>query len=852
MPDKLPINLPVATPGTKIVHAVNTDDPTDTPQGTSQQVQVADVSAVSNNAIPKKVGQEFVDSALVEDAVNLTSSKPIFAPSLNVLPGTVTIGPHALKSGGETFTFTNTIDQVTFEPVWIEQGTGIPLSRTEVGIEQTFPFESSKADILINPIWNVTPTFNQRTVSVTFETDTTITNVIGQVFTGGQLFYQAELGTLAANVETKIELNPTTNNVPVDVFLGSTYEFRLISADGDVRAKGSTINALPFFTLSSFAFVDFPSQTLPDSTGVSDGGDLTFGTTTTIQVSSGIGFVVDATVSPASNVTLVSWVEDLVFAINVATDGIFTISVDVTGTINQDPIANTSGVFGRSNMILGSIRITGNVVARVETRKTSVNETYTQFLDFLGCLGLVRCSGLIHSPSTGLQFSVSSGELISRGLGTSIGSAQQNTLPVPAATPAVFDRALNITGDLPALAVNTLDPGNFDNGSGVPVAIGGSANQATIQYIYKAPVDALGLTVAYGQQVYSTIDDAVLNEGNDVIVVPSRIADNHLLVGRIVCRAGGVDITDENDFVFLEGAKFGSNVLAGGSGGGGGGGDMFGAASSVLNQVVTYADATGKTASNAASMEMTGGLIKRTGAGSITLLAGAGGEVIVTKDNTPAVLKLNTTGVAFSAEINFAKDGVDFGTFRFLEDFNSFFIRDEFTGRGLYVDIDNNRASLFGVSIPTDDIAFEVVSTDGVVVLPSILDATIGGLVYPVGSMWYQVGENAIKGLTADGEVFLAKKVLRTAQLGSVIDFTFPEAIRDFTMGANTTMTHANLVIGNAIQLEVDGNFVLSFGAGFQEMSGSRPYDGAKVNVVYMYVSSTTPDIIDYMITQRN
>jgi hypothetical protein len=44
MPDKLPINLPTATPGVKMVHAVNIDDPTDTPAGTSQKVAVLESS----------------------------------------------------------------------------------------------------------------------------------------------------------------------------------------------------------------------------------------------------------------------------------------------------------------------------------------------------------------------------------------------------------------------------------------------------------------------------------------------------------------------------------------------------------------------------------------------------------------------------------------------------------------------------------------------------------------------------------------------------------------------------------------------------------------------------------------
>lgn len=46
MPNKLPIDLPAATSGRKIVHSVNIDDTTDTPQGTSQKIQVASENTI--------------------------------------------------------------------------------------------------------------------------------------------------------------------------------------------------------------------------------------------------------------------------------------------------------------------------------------------------------------------------------------------------------------------------------------------------------------------------------------------------------------------------------------------------------------------------------------------------------------------------------------------------------------------------------------------------------------------------------------------------------------------------------------------------------------------------------------
>ena len=206
--------------------------------------------------IPVKQSGAFNNSAVSEDAININVTKPIIAPSITVDPGTADIGSQSLKAAGENFTTTNKADNDTFYPVWIMDGENIPSGRVTLGIEQELTQEASKADILINPSWQSNPIVDWRVVKLTFEVDTTITNVIFKVDKNGEKFYQAEIGTLNANTQTTIDLRTEVNTTFADAFVGDVYTASLSSVDGDVRAKGSTANALPYFKIGYFYFVD--------------------------------------------------------------------------------------------------------------------------------------------------------------------------------------------------------------------------------------------------------------------------------------------------------------------------------------------------------------------------------------------------------------------------------------------------------------------------------------------------------------------------------------------------------------------------------------------------------------------
>ena len=763
----------------------------------------------------------------------------------------------AESSAGENKTTTNLVSGQHFNPIWIEQTENISKARLTISGEQELIQEASKADIIINPSWQSDPVVDWRVVKMTFEVDTTITNVVINITKGGSAFYSARLGTLTANVEKTIDLKSTENNVPAEAFTGDAYILTLTSVDGDVRSKGSIANSLPFFKVGYFEFHDVASQTLPESTGVVRGGEISSSNPANFNVASGFGYIVDCTTPNSNTVKRVEWEGVNSIPHGIVGTEILIIYVDTNSTIQTINLIASDGIFQRDNIVIGALRIEGGSLVTNITRKYDSNEPYMQFVDLLDCLGTTRCSGLSSGPATGLQFTVSAGAIFAVGAGTEVGSRVQNKLDVSAASPAVFDRVLGIQDTEPASSVNTLDPGFYDDGGPIPAVIGGSANQATIQYIYKAPIDQLGLRVMYGQTIYSTIDEALLNADTEQVTAPEIVVSTNLLLGRIVCRAGGADITDTDDFVFLGGAKFGSSLIGGGSGGGGGGGDFFGAASSQTDEVVTYANTTGVTASNASNVKILDGVISHVSQTSdVVLEEGTTGGVVVRRNNAGVQLSLDTTGSGTDGRLVFQRDGVDYGTFAYLEAFDSFFIRNETDFRGLYVNTTQKKGTLYGTQVPTDDIALDFNSTNTVVKFPSISTATLAGLTYPNGCVYYESTENGLKASVNGSEVFLGSVVDRVELVSTptvTLNFKYPLTIHTLEITQSTLLNFSNVMNGCSIQLELTGDFPLTFSTEFKELSGGLPYDGTLTNIIYFSVSDANSGIekIDYIISRR-
>ena len=591
---------------------------------------------VSPNYYAFKGATEFEDGTLFLDIVEgrNASSLPFYAPTLTSDVGTIELGGAiTIKVGGENVNFTDEIDNETFNPLWVKQGIG------EHGFQRDTPgpaidkeYETSKAEILVNPFWSVTMESDHRTIAYTFEVDTTITNVLFSASKGGTPFYEAPLGTLTADVETTVDLT-ASGRTSVDVFKDQIYDLELSSPDGDVRAKGSLTN--PFFKASILDFTDLQVPTENDyamesiSTSVIRGGDITFNSATTVDIAEALVRIVYIDrVTGLADVRHALMPEQIGLALpDIATQVSTRIGVNEFGEPVQLPFTMTPQTI-RSYANLGyALHHDGAILGAqsIFNDKLQCQEHYSQLVDALDVLGVTRKTGFGITPNANLSFAVASGTLQAPGAGIGSGDISQNLSHIPAKSPATFATILGKTDDVVLTSTGLIDPGFWDDGTGTKVAIVAPSN-ATILYLYQG-IGGI-LYVMYGQTLYQSVDEAELNNLTDAITYPEEISARSNLIARVVVRANCDDLTDPAQAVWLTGVKFGAGLSGVSFGAGAGGGDVHGPALSVVNEIPTFADTTGKVIQDTSDVTALAGVMTR---------GSANGELKLARNGTGSV-----------------------------------------------------------------------------------------------------------------------------------------------------------------------------------------------------------------------
>lgn len=374
----------------------------------------------------------------------------------------------------------------------------------------------------------------------------------------------------------------------------------------DIFVAGTNVSGVSVtqrFNLSSLSHA---------STGVFTGGVITFATVSTIDVAELTGVVNDLTdtfPNQSHPINLIAYT----YNATVAVDGTFLLLIDKLGVTSQELLdASDPTVRRRDFLLLGAFTVSGGAIVSVTNAKLSPLEPAQQLFDLLAGLGTIRFKDLAFSIIAGGTYSVNSGILASIGAGASNGGRAQNQIDIPAESPQSFIYVLGKTNTfLPGLETQ-IQSDIFDDGNVTPDAIPGSGSQATIQYIFKLPSDDNVNYIVIGQEVYSTMDDAEAAASSDQanLVVPSILAENAILLDRIVMQKTITDWEDMTEFTTLGGSIFGSTVQ-GGSAIGGGGGDFFGPASSQANELLTFSDGMGKIGLAASDVSILAGVIER-------------------------------------------------------------------------------------------------------------------------------------------------------------------------------------------------------------------------------------------------
>ncbi len=308
----------------------------------------------------------------------------------------------------------------------------------------------------------------------------------------------------------------------------------------------------------------FYNRTL--KTGIISGGALSVATTSTINVASGTGIVIDAT--DASNITRsdVSWDEVLGYAPNLSLDGSSIILADSAGNISDMRNVDKTDETFRDYIIIGTISIFMGMVIFADSRPENLGYDAQSFQDFVrDIIGTSTISGLIYSANgASLALKYTSGRIYDIGSGFAIG--EQNTpneKDISGATaPVLFmtyhDGPTLYPDGAPSIYVN---PNKIDNGDGTTSPVGN--NNWTVQRIFYSPTATL---VSYGQEEYNTYDSA-LDAFNTQDFFEAGALPSSWFRAYVIIKEGATDLSDTTQAVFFAAPKF-RLFGVGGAGGG--------------------------------------------------------------------------------------------------------------------------------------------------------------------------------------------------------------------------------------------------------------------------------------------
>jgi len=383
-------------------------------------------------------------------------------------------------------------------------------------------------------------------------------------------------------------------------------------------AKGGTPTTVKDFGVSS------------SSTGLISGGALSAGgVANTINVAAGTGHIYNFTDATAPTYIEVTWTafSDVALA-NLATENSTYLAIDSAGDLQQFTPTQQANM-ERDYIVLGVVTHITGAVEQIANKSIKSIEPYSQLLDLLSVLGVVRGPGLDIGLNANMTFSKSSGQILLAGGGNITNYRKPNVREIPPESPQSFARVLALTDTIEVASTDQVRANIYDDGT----AQGGilAPGAAQILYVYQFAIDDK-VTITYGQTAYANglteaISSADVDASNHQL--PPGFLTNALLLFRLIVIGSATNLSDPAQAVYLTGPKFGAE-LAGGVGGSGSGGDFFGPSSSATNEIVTFADTTGKIGSNSADISAIDGVMVRATAGQDLNLQNSGtGSVVV-------------------------------------------------------------------------------------------------------------------------------------------------------------------------------------------------------------------------------
>jgi hypothetical protein len=297
------------------------------------------------------------------------------------------------------------------------------------------------------------------------------------------------------------------------------------------------------------------------STGLMYGGILTNSNSTTFDVSSGFGIIIDNESDPSTPVinTVVinsSTQNNLTF---LTTDTQTFILVNTSGNIVQQATQPTVTQL-KQDIYLGKINhydkanISSIVLDSYIQRNIS-----TQFHDFYSALGLINLGCTVSPNGSNMNLDSSGGTLLGNGI-NSINLYSPNSLDIQSFPLINFYLATQL--DVFTPTVNIVPDGSNYDFEGTITSNTGIVTTAVNHRIY---ITAAGeYILQYGQKVYNTITEAVAGLSNESFIINNSCKrGNSILLGWITVKHTLNALNNSNDAIFTNAGMWGENPTGG-------------------------------------------------------------------------------------------------------------------------------------------------------------------------------------------------------------------------------------------------------------------------------------------------
>jgi hypothetical protein len=310
-------------------------------------------------------------------------------------------------------------------------------------------------------------------------------------------------------------------------------------------------------------------------TGLLHGGLITTQSSTTYQISSGSGIIVNLNASLADNpypvIQYVQWsnLSASIAPLTASYQQAF-VGIDTTGNIfaqgtpfsngQFDTVINIGGVFFQNQSTINGVKTQPSVAYGFEQQQNVFNRAF----------GPLKLSGYTLAPSGSSTGSL----IVASGTAYAPGS---NYAIDPNEPYYTVDNGTNVSkifryhqsGSTWVYNTNggagftTINPGQYSNNGTLTTV---QPNDWSIQRVFWFPNSVIkAIVVYYGNQSYSTEADAIANINIESFVEAPNTSANAIYLGAIIIRGNGV-LTVPADFTIVPGGLF---RQVGGSGGGG-------------------------------------------------------------------------------------------------------------------------------------------------------------------------------------------------------------------------------------------------------------------------------------------